>query len=228
MKTYTNEALKIILDKHLKWLKNEMGGERANLSDSDLSGTDLRHAILRSTDLRGATLTGANLAGALQVARNTADAVIVSTGAQSLMLGLEAEQRLLGHGVSTCATCDGFFFRNQEIAVVGGGDSALEEANFLTKFASKVTLVHRRDEFRASKIMQDRAFANPKIEVRTNTVVEDILDGGKGEVTGVRLKNIVTGDVSEVALAGVFVAIGHTPNTSRTCLTTRLRTGRWP
>ncbi len=140
-----------------------------------------------------------------------ARSVIVSTGASALMLGLESEQRLLGHGVSTCATCDGFFFRDQDIAVVGGGDSALEEAIFLTKFASKVTVVHRREELRASKIMQDRAFANPKIDFRWNTVVDDVL--GNDKVERVALRDVRTGDTSELAVGGLFVAIGHTPNT---------------
>ncbi len=140
-----------------------------------------------------------------------AHAVIVSTGAQSLMLGLEAEERLIGHGLSTCATCDGFFFRGQEIAVVGGGDSALEEAGFLTKFADKVTVIHRRDELRASKIMQDRAFANPKIEFLWDTVVEDIL--GEQSVEGLAIRNVNSGEVGRLAVSGVFVAIGHQPNT---------------
>ena len=142
----------------------------------------------------------------------TADAVIVSTGASARMLGLESEGKLLGHGVSTCATCDGFFFRDHEIAVVGGGDSAIEEANFLTKFASKVTLIHRREELRASKIMQQRAFANPKIEFRWNSEVIDAL--GDGKLAGVRLRDTVTGAESELGVTGLFVAIGHTPNTS--------------
>jgi thioredoxin reductase (NADPH) len=140
-----------------------------------------------------------------------ADAVIVSTGARSLMLGLEAESRLLGHGLSTCATCDGFFFRGQNIAVVGGGDSAIEEATFLTKFADKVTIIHRRDELRASKIMQDRAFANPKIEFLWNHTVTDI--HGDSSVTGVQVTNTVDGTVSDLDVTGVFVAIGHRPNT---------------
>jgi thioredoxin reductase (NADPH) len=120
----------------------------------------------------------------------------------------------MGHGVSTCATCDGYFFRGHEIAVVGGGDSAMEEANFLTKFATKVTLIHRRDSFRASKIMQDKVRANPKIEIRTNAIVKEINDGGKGEVTGIVVEDVNTGAISEIPAAGVFVAIGHTPNTS--------------
>jgi thioredoxin reductase (NADPH) len=140
-----------------------------------------------------------------------AHSIIVSTGAQSLMLGLEAEQRLIGHGLSTCATCDGFFFRGHDIAVVGGGDSALEEAGFLTKFADKVTVVHRRDELRASKIMQERAFANPKIEFLWDTHVLDI--EGTDKVTGMRVKNIKTGDESTLDVTGVFIAIGHRPNT---------------
>ncbi|MGB0113009.1 MAG: thioredoxin-disulfide reductase [Ilumatobacteraceae bacterium] len=140
-----------------------------------------------------------------------ANAIIVSTGAQSLMLGLEAEQRLIGHGLSTCATCDGFFFRGHEIAVVGGGDSAIEEATFLTKFADKVTIVHRRDELRASKIMQDRAFANPKIEFLWNTQVTDVL--GDSAVTGIELVNTVDGTTSTLDVTGLFIAIGHRPNT---------------
>ena len=142
---------------------------------------------------------------------HTADAVIVSTGAQSLMLGLEAETRLLGHGLSTCATCDGFFFREQLIAVVGGGDSAVEEATFLTKFASKVILVVRRDELRASKIMQERALANPKIELCWNTVVDDLL--GTDKLEGAIVRNVVTGEVTTLPVTGLFVAIGHRPNT---------------
>ena len=141
----------------------------------------------------------------------TADAVIVSTGAQSLMLGLEAESRLLGYGLSTCATCDGFFFRNQEIAVAGGGDSAVEEATFLTKFASKVTLIHRRDTLRASKIMQERAFNNPKIEFLWNSVVEDLV--GDTKLEGAVVRNVLTDEVTTLPVTGLFVAIGHRPNT---------------
>ncbi|HSL74274.1 MAG TPA: thioredoxin-disulfide reductase [Ilumatobacteraceae bacterium] len=140
-----------------------------------------------------------------------AHSIIVSTGAQSLMLGLEAERRLIGHGLSTCATCDGFFFRGHEIAVVGGGDSAIEEATFLTKFADKVTIIHRRDELRASKIMQDRAFANPKIEFLWNSRVTDI--HGDTSVTGVEVTSTLDGSVSTLPVTGVFVAIGHRPNT---------------
>ncbi len=140
-----------------------------------------------------------------------AESIIVSTGARSLMLGIESESRLLGHGLSTCATCDGFFFRGQEIAVVGGGDSAVEEATFLTKFASKVTIVHRRDELRASKIMRDRAEANPKIEFLWNHTVTDIL--GTDKVEGAQVTSTVDGSVSVLPVTGVFVAIGHRPNT---------------
>jgi thioredoxin reductase (NADPH) len=138
--------------------------------------------------------------------------VIISTGATARMLGLDSEARLLGHGLSTCATCDGFFFRGQEIAVVGGGDSAIEEATFLTRFATKVSVIHRRDELRASKIMQDRAFANPAINFVWNSVVDDILGGEK--VTGLALRDTVTGGSSKLDVGGVFVAIGHDPNTS--------------
>ena len=140
-----------------------------------------------------------------------AEALILATGASALQIGLTNEHRLIGHGVSTCATCDGYFFRGQDLVVVGGGDSALEEATFLTKFARTVTVVHRRDKLRASKIMQDRAMKNEKISFAWNSVVEDIL--GQDVVTGVRLKNIVTGTSTDLACAGVFVAIGHRPNT---------------
>lgn len=141
----------------------------------------------------------------------TADSVIVSTGAQSLMLGLPEESRLIGHGLSTCATCDGFFFRGQNIVVVGGGDSALEEAQFLTKFAAKVTIIHRRDTLRASKIMQERAFANEKIEFLWNSQVTKLL--GDEKVTGIEVRSTVDGTVSTLDVTGVFVAIGHKPNT---------------
>jgi thioredoxin reductase (NADPH) len=142
-----------------------------------------------------------------------AKTLIVATGAKARMLGVPGEQQYLGHGVSTCATCDGFFFRDQELIVVGGGDSAIEEANFLSKFASKVTVVHRRDELRASKIMQDRAFRNAKIEFVWNSVVTEVL-GDELKLSGVRLRDVVTGEESEVAAGGLFVAIGHTPNTA--------------
>jgi len=142
----------------------------------------------------------------------TAEALIVATGARSLMLGVPGEDRLLGYGVSTCATCDGFFFRNQEIAVVGGGDSAMEEALFLTRFASKVTVIHRRDALRASRIMQDRAFTNPTIEFRWNSEVAAV--EGDGKVSGVRLRDTKTGEESTLNAGGVFVAIGHEPNTA--------------
>ncbi len=138
-------------------------------------------------------------------------ALIVASGARSLMLGVPSEARLLGHGVSTCATCDGFFFRDQPIAVIGGGDSALEEASFLTKFGDSVTVVHRRKVLRATKIMQDRAMRNPKIAFRWNSIVTEIL--GNESVSGVRLRDVVTGEEDTLAVKGVFVAIGHAPNT---------------
>jgi thioredoxin reductase (NADPH) len=138
--------------------------------------------------------------------------VIIATGASAIPIGVPGEQRLTGHGVSTCATCDGFFFRGKELVVVGGGDSAMEEANFLTKFATKVSLVHRRDKLRASKIMQDRAMKNEKISFMWNSVVENII--GTEVVTGVRLRNVVTSEIIDVPCAGVFVAIGHRPNTA--------------
>ena len=142
----------------------------------------------------------------------SSETVIISTGASALMLDVPGEKELLGHGVSTCATCDGFFFREQELVVVGGGDSAMEEANFLTRFATKVTVVHRRDTLRASKIMQDRAKSNPKIGFVWDSAVTEVF--GNGKVAGVRLKNLKSGEESELATGGVFVAIGHVPNTS--------------
>ncbi len=140
-----------------------------------------------------------------------AQSVIVATGASALWLGLDSETRLRGRGVSACATCDGFFFRDREIAVVGGGDTALEEATFLTRFATKVHLFHRRDTFRASKIMIDRARAHPKIEIHTNTAVDEVL--GTAKVDGVRLRDTVTGEETSMALDGLFIAIGYRPNT---------------
>jgi thioredoxin reductase (NADPH) len=141
-----------------------------------------------------------------------ARAVVIATGAQSLMLQVPGEELLLGHGVSTCATCDGFFFRDHDIVVVGGGDSALEEATFLTRFARSVTIVHRRKELRASKIMQDRAFANDKVAFRWNAVVTEVL--GDTKVSGVRVRDVVSGEQDELAVTGLFVAIGHVPNTA--------------
>jgi thioredoxin reductase (NADPH) len=142
------------------------------------------------------------------------DTVIIATGATAKLIGLENEAKLMGRGVSTCATCDGFFFKDQNIMVVGGGDSAMEEANYLSRLGRQVQVVHRRDTLRASKIMQERALKNPKIEFIWDTGVEDVLDPAKGKVTAVRLKNLKTGAQSEVPVDGLFVAIGHRPNTA--------------
>jgi thioredoxin reductase (NADPH) len=143
----------------------------------------------------------------------TTEALIIATGASARWLEIGSDRKLSGHGVSTCATCDGYFFKGRPIAVVGGGDSALEEAIYLTKFASKVTLVHRRDTLRGSKIMQDKAFANPKIEFVWNSAVTDVKDVSRGEVTAIEVQNLLSGAVTEIPLEGLFIAIGHTPNT---------------
>jgi thioredoxin reductase (NADPH) len=142
-----------------------------------------------------------------------AKTVIIASGASARLLGLESEKKLMGKGVSTCATCDGFFFKDKEIVIVGGGDSAMEEAVFLTRFATKVSVIHRRDELRASKIMQEKAFQNKKIEFIWNTVVDDILESEQGTVKGVRLKNVDNKETFEKDCEGVFIAIGHIPNT---------------
>ena len=146
--------------------------------------------------------------------RITTGALVIATGASARWLEIGSDRKLSGHGVSTCATCDGYFFKAKPIAVVGGGDSALEEAIYLTKFASKVTVVHRRDALRASKIMQDKAFANPKIDFIWDSELAEIKDVEKGEVTGIVVRNLKTGQLSDLPLDGVFIAIGHTPNTS--------------
>jgi len=140
-------------------------------------------------------------------------AVIISTGSSAKLIGLESELKLMGHGVSTCATCDGFFFRGKKIAMVGGGDSAMEESTFLTKFATEVNLIHRRDTLRASKIMQDRAMANPKIKFVWNTAVEEVVGSPETGVTGLKLRNLQTKQLSDLAVDGLFIAIGHNPNT---------------
>ncbi len=171
-------------------------------------GTQFRHGHVTNVDLDSRPFR-ITVDGEETIETQT---LIISTGASANLLGLPSESRLMGHGVSTCATCDGFFFRGKEIAVVGGGDSAVEEATFLTKFASKVTLIHRRDKLRASKIMQDRAIKNEKITFQWNTTLEEVL--GEDVVTGVRLRNNQTHQTEVLSLSGVFVAIGHTPNTN--------------
>jgi thioredoxin reductase (NADPH) len=171
-------------------------------------GTDLRTVDVDRVDLTSGPPFTVWTGGEAHQAKS----IIIATGAKARMLDLPAEERLLGHGVSTCATCDGFFFRGHEIAVVGGGDSAVEEATFLTRFATKVHLIHRRDELRASKIMAERAFANPKMSFIWDTEVDDVV--GEVSVEGLRLRNVKTQEQSDLAVSGVFVAIGHTPNTA--------------
>lgn len=171
-------------------------------------GADYRSERVVSADLSKRPFKVTTDSGAYE-----AKTLIVATGASARMLGLESERALMGRGVSTCATCDGAFYRGREVAVVGGGDTAVEEAIFLTRFASKVVLIHRRDQLRASKIMIDHAVKNPKIEFLWNTVVTEILDMDKNEVTGIRIQNVKTGEQDIRQLDGVFVAIGHNPNT---------------
>jgi len=171
-------------------------------------GTETLFGEVTSVDLRKRPFTVAVSEDIL-----TCDALIVATGASAKLLGIESEMRLMGHGVSACATCDGFFFRDKELVVVGGGDTAMEEATFLTKFATKVTVVHRRDQLRASKIMQERAEKNPKISFIWNSVVDEVYGDAKaGGVTGVRLKNVLNRSTEDFKTDGVFVAIGHQPN----------------
>jgi thioredoxin reductase (NADPH) len=170
-------------------------------------GATLQQAHLASVDLNVVPFRLQTSAGEIWT-----HTLIVASGASARWLGLPSEQALIGHGVSSCATCDGFFFRGKEIAVVGGGDSAMEEALFLTRFATKVTLLHRRESFRASKIMLERAIAHPKIELRTNTIVEEVLGVEEKDVKGLRLRDVPSGQVSELALSGLFLGIGHEPN----------------
>ncbi|MBA4387406.1 MAG: thioredoxin-disulfide reductase [Verrucomicrobia bacterium] len=172
-------------------------------------GAEFVQAEVTSCDFSGTPLK-LSLSNEQQLEANT---VIIATGASAIYLGLESETKLIGRGVSGCATCDGAFYRNLHVAVVGGGDTAMEDSMYLSRIASKVTLIHRRDEFRASKIMADRVKTNPKIEIIWNSVVLEVLDVSKNEVTGLRLKNIKTGQVSEMQVAGMFVAVGHKPNT---------------
>jgi thioredoxin reductase (NADPH) len=171
-------------------------------------GTELEQAIVDRVELNGGVKTV--YAGDQEYRCRT---LIVATGATARWLGLESEDKLKGHGVSACATCDGFFFKEKVIAVVGGGDTAMEEAIFLTKFGSKVYVIHRRDELRASKAMQARAFANAKLEMVWNSTVEEVLGSPETGLTGIRLKNTKTGEVSELECQGLFIAIGHDPNT---------------
>lgn len=190
--------------------KGIMGSElmKEMRAQAERFGTEFLTGDVSSVNFRNRPLT-LTIDGERTVESQT---VIIATGASAIPIGVPNEKRLTGHGVSTCATCDGFFFRGKDLVVVGGGDSAMEEATFLTKFATKVSIVHRRDKLRASKIMQDRAMQNEKITFVWNSVVENVL--GQDVVTGVRLKNTVTGKTSELACAGVFVAIGHRPNTA--------------
>jgi thioredoxin reductase (NADPH) len=195
-------------------------GYRDGIMGPDLMAEMRAQAVRFGTEVLDGNVTGVDLRQRpFQVTidttrRITTDALIIATGASARWLEIGSDRKLAGHGVSTCATCDGYFFRGKPIAVIGGGDSAMEEAIYLTKFASKVTVVHRRDTLRASKIMQDKAFANPKIEFVWDSEVAEVKDIGKGEVTGIVVRNLKTAQLRELPLDGVFIAIGHTPNTS--------------
>jgi thioredoxin reductase (NADPH) len=195
-------------------------GYRDGIMGPDLMADMRAQAVRFGTEVLDGNVTGVDLRQRpFQVAidttrRITTDALIIATGASARWLEIGSDRKLAGHGVSTCATCDGYFFRGKPIAVIGGGDSAMEEAIYLTKFASKVTVVHRRDTLRASKIMQDKAFANPKIEFVWDSEVAEVKDIGKGEVTAIVVRNLKTAQLRELPLDGVFIAIGHTPNTS--------------
>jgi thioredoxin reductase (NADPH) len=188
-----------------------------------VQGPDLVELMQRQATVFGAEFKEGNVTRAdlsrqpftLEVSSETIETrtLIIASGASAKLLGLESERKLLGHGVSTCATCDGYFFRGKDVAVVGGGDTAAEDALFLTRYANEVNIVHRRDQLRASKIMQDRLFRNPKIRFTWDSAVTDILDPAASEVTGVQLKNVKTGEESVKPLAGVFIGIGHSPNT---------------
>jgi thioredoxin reductase (NADPH) len=171
-------------------------------------GTEYLTAVVSSSDLKSTPLVLHTNKGDIKT-----ETLIIASGASARWLGLPNEQALIGHGVSSCATCDGFFFMGKEIVVIGGGDSAMEEALFLTRFATKVTVIHRRDSFRASKIMMDRALAHQKIEFMTDTIVEDVLDPSKKEVTGLKLRNLKTGKSWDFPTNAMFLGIGHTPNT---------------
>ena len=194
-------------------------GHRDGIMGPDLMGEMRAQAQKFGTEIIQGNVASVDLCASPIVVKTTeaeytAKTLIIATGASARLLGLPSERTLMGHGVSTCATCDGYFFRGQEIAVVGGGDSAMEEAVFLTRFASKVTLVHRRDALRASKIMQEKARSNPKIAWMLDHEVEEINDTGKGEVTSMVVRSNKNGAKTEIPVHGVFVAIGHTPNTS--------------
>jgi len=170
-------------------------------------------ARFKSGDVKSVDLKATPFAIELEGEKVQAQTIVVATGASARWLGIDSEKALYGKGVSACATCDGFFYKGKEVTVVGGGDTAIEEALFLTNFCTKVTVIHRRDELRASKIMQERAKKNPKIEFAWNSVVDEILDVDEGEVTGVQVKDVGTGEKRVIACAGIFIAIGHDPNT---------------
>ncbi len=186
------------------WLMEQMEAQARHV------GTNIVNDIVTRVDLSSRPFRCETDSGDIVIA----DSIIVATGAQARWLGIEAEERLQGRGVSACATCDGFFYRGKNVAVVGGGNTAVEEALYLTHHADRVTLIHRRDSLRAEKILQTRLFAHPKIDVRWNSAIDDILSGGTPEgVTGVRLRDTASGGLSELAVDGVFIAIGHTPTT---------------